>query len=394
MIRKFTFLLVMTALTAYTQNDYYQPAITALDFLDIESNVRLGGCGDVGVVAAAFYPDAGLSQNPATLAGRGRHAGISISYMPWFRNLTKGIYLSGLNAFYSIDEKNVVGYSFKYMHYGDVYIHDLYGNLIAATRKYEFSHQITYARLLMEHLRVGAGLKYIRGYHGRFDLPGGYELKPVNTVAVDIGAEYELNFPLSQQSLFNLHFGAAIRNFGPKVSYTTNHEVPKKFLPTSLGIGILVNPDLYLDNKTRINLELSYQAVKYLVPSAPVYDDSGGTLTIVDGKDPDISPFRALYQSFYDAPDGFTGEMQEILHKIGFEFRANIEKHIYIALRAGATMGHETIGPGNYRTLGFGLGLYGFTFDYKRIFSQNLALDKTWAISFGFYTRLDEMFRF
>jgi hypothetical protein len=302
--------------------------------------------------------------------------------------------VSGLNAFYSVDEKNAIGYSLKYMHYGDINIYDSLGNFIAAIRKYEFSHQITYARLLMDNLSVGAGLKYIRSYQGRFDLPGGYESKPVNTVAVDLGAEYALNFPLSQQSSFNLRFGAAIRNFGPKVSYTTNHDVPKKFLPTSLGLGILVNPDIYLDDRTRINIEMSYQADKYLVPSTPVYDDNGGTFIIVDGKDPDISPFRALHQSFYDAPDGFTEEMHEILHKIGTEFRVNYDEHFYFAARTGAVIEHETKGPRKYATLGLGLGFYGFTVDYKHIFSQHPPLDETWALAIGFRTSLDRMFWF
>ncbi len=394
MIKKLSFLLVMTAMAGYAQDDDYRPVNFALEFLEIESDVRLGGYGEVGVVASSLYPDAGLSQNPALLARNGRHAGINLSWMPWYRNLVSGISVSGLNAFYSIDKKSAVGYNFKYMHYGEIDIYSSPGNFIGSARMYMFSHQITYARLLLENLRVGAGVKYIRSYAGRFDLPGGYEMKPINTVAVDLGAEYALNLPLSHRSSFNLRFGAAIRNFGPKVSGTTDPDVPKSFLPTSLGLGILVNPDLYYDDRTRINLELSYQADKYLVPSTPVYDNNGGTLTIVDGKDPDISPFRAVYQSFYDAPDGFSEEMHEILHKIGLEFRANIEQHIYIALRAGAVIQHETKGPGKYRTLGAGLGVYGFTVDYKRIFSQNPALDKTWALAIGFRTNLDRMFRF
>jgi hypothetical protein len=41
-----------------------------------------------------------------------------------------------------------------------------------------------------------------------------------------------------------------------------------------------------------------------------------------------------------------------------------------------------------------GIGVYGFTLDWSRMISETSLVDKTWAISFAFYTRMDEMFRF
>jgi hypothetical protein len=71
----------------------------------------------------------------------------------------------------------------------------------------------------------------------------------------------------------------------------------------------------------------------------------------------------------------------------------NYDNKFYIALRIGKIIIHDTKGRG-YNTKGFGLGIYGFTFDYKKINSKDSGLDKTWAVTFGFRTRLDQIFHF
>ncbi|MCF8228631.1 MAG: hypothetical protein K9G58_12975 [Bacteroidales bacterium] len=71
---------------------------------------------------------------------------------------------------------------------------------------------------------------------------------------------------------------------------------------------------------------------KYLVPSKPVF--SPDTLhMVIEGKDPNVSAFKGIFQSFSDSPNGFKGEMQEIIHKLGLEARIESSDIFYVALR-------------------------------------------------------------
>ena len=247
-----------------------------------------------------------------------------------------------------------------------------------------------HAHSFNRNLSIGLGLKYIKSDYGNVGTITGLESKPVNTFALNIGTEYRSDFKISENSLLNYHIGGAISNFGPKVKRSSDPNEIKNFIPTTLRIGFLINPDFYLTDKFRLNLDFAYQADKYLTPTSPIYNDSMG---IIKGKNPNISPFQALYQSFYDAPNGTKEELHEITHKLGTEVRINYDNQLYFAIRLGKTMIDKSKGQG-FNTKGFGLGIYGFTLDYKRINSKNSVLDKTWAISLGFQTRLDKMFHF
>jgi hypothetical protein len=59
-----------------------------------------------------------------------------------------------------------------------------------------------------------------------------------------------------------------------------------------------------------------------------VYDEESN---IIDGKDPNVSVPVAIFQSFYDAPGGFSEEMQEFTQSFGHEYWYNQQ----FALRAG-----------------------------------------------------------
>lgn len=247
-----------------------------------------------------------------------------------------------------------------------------------------------HAHSFNRNLSIGLGLKYIKSDYGNVGTITGLESKPVNTFALNIGTEYRSDFKISENSLLNYHIGGAISNFGPKVKRSSDPNEIKNFIPTTLRIGFLINPDFYLTDKFRLNLDFAYQADKYLTPTFPIYNDSMG---IIKGKNPNISSFQALYQSFYDAPNGTKEELHEITHKLGTEVRINYDNQLYFAIRLGKTMIDKSKGQG-FNTKGFGLGIYGFTLDYKRINSTYSGLDKTWAISLGFQTRLDKMFHF
>lgn len=105
---------------------------------------------------------------------------------------------------------------------------------------------------------------------------------------------------------------------------------------------------------------------KYLVPTPPTYYyyyDENDTLVEMKGNTPDISVFRALYESFYDAPDGGREEMKELIHKLGIEAHLNFSKDFTLAFRRGVHIENENKGRGMAYYTGLGLLIHGFSFD-------------------------------
>ncbi len=128
----------------------------------------------------------------------------------------------------------------------------------------------------------------------------------------------------------------------------------------------MLSPEYKVSSKIQLNWEFAVQFDKFLVPSIPQYgiEDSR---EIVKGYDPNISSFRAMYQSFYDSPQGLSGELKEINFKTGTELRANYDNKIYLALRYGISREASYIENNFANTLGIGIGLYGFSLDFKRL---------------------------
>jgi hypothetical protein len=354
---------------------------TSLPFLEINSNARIGALGEIGCVASPFYKEAGVFQNPALLSNGRKSAGINYNYMPWEHN--NHINFKGVNAYYSPDTINTFGYYFDYFTFSEI----IYNDDASYTEKnpYEFYHQLSYSRIISKSLSLGIGFKYIRSHlYLPTQTSASIDNEQLNTYSFDIGVLYSKSHIIDEQKVLHYSIGGAITNFGPKVTYVKG--IPKNFIPAMLKIGGLVNPEFILNPGVSLNIDLMYQAEKYLVPSPPVYSETG---SIVKGKDPDISIFEALYQSFYDAPDGFSEELHEILHKFGGEIRLNVDNKLYVAARMGKFLEHKTKGNRKYTTTGIGIGASGFTLDYRTVDSENIYVPKNWAVTLGLKVNLE-----
>ncbi len=376
-------------------NTYTNVITTAVPFMNMSTNARLGGFGEIGTVSSPFYQDAGIYQNPALLSKNARYAGGNLSYSPFLPKISDNPYLSELNGFYSINSSNTIAYNFKLFNLGDVLFTDENGTSIGHFKGIEYFHQFTYTHSFKNGISIGGGFKYIRSDFG-IEQIAGVKVKPGNAIAFDIGFNYGKGFELAKFFIFNFNVGANINNFGSKIKYVDDKDEKGDFLPTTLRFGILINPEFKLPKGFTIGIDLAYQTEKLLVPTPPIYtEDSDGNRVIEKGMDPDISPFRALYQSFYDAPYGFEEELNEIIHKFAAELRIDYQRKVYIAGRIGKFIEHETKGGRNYLTWGAGIGVYGFILDYKKIKFDNSFIDDTWALTFGFRTTISNpAFRF
>jgi hypothetical protein len=322
--------------------DFQQTITTAVPFLNITPDARAAGMGDVG---AATSPDANATfWNPGKLAFNKADMGVAISYNPWLRKLVNDMSLSYLSAYKKIRKEDAVGVSFKYFNMGQVTFTDINGNVVRDFQPNELSFGLTYSRILAKTFSLGLGLKYFRS-----DLVGSYNsgtggiAKAINSVSADIGAYYTKDVLVSGMNS-NISIGAVISDIGPKVTYT---DVTRKdFIPTNLRLGATYTIQTDPFNK----FSFSFDANKYLVPCK--WDSTG--------KDPkNMGIVEGMTSSFTDSPNGFKGEMKEIVLCMGGEYWYND----LFAIRAGYHYENPTYGNRRYANVGIGIRYNSFGLD-------------------------------
>jgi len=157
----------------------------------------------------------------------------------------------------------------------------------------------------------------------------------------------------------NMSYGFQVSNIGNKISYTDDSE--SNFLPTNLRIGGSLTVEIDDFNSLLVGTELN----KLLVPTPPIYEGD----SIIAGKDPDVSVPTGMWQSFSDAPGGFTEEFNEINWSFGVEYWYNKR----FALRTGYFYEHATKGNRKFFDIGVGLKLNVFQLDFAYL----IALQQT-----------------
>ncbi|WP_316833892.1 type IX secretion system outer membrane channel protein PorV [Pedobacter nutrimenti] len=320
--------------------------ITAVPFLLISPDARVGGMGEAGV---AVLPDANaMSNNPSKLAFLDQRYGLSLSYSPWLRNLVSDINLGYLSGFYKIDDRNIIGGSLRYFSYGKIQLTDANKQDLGTYSPNEFAIDGTFSRRFGDSFSLGTSLRYIRSALSTGQFSGGQQVKAGQSVAVDVSAYFKKQtYFLGSDAI--LAAGANISNIGTKMSYT---DVGKAyFLPTNLRIGGAST--FLVDDMNQFTLAIDFN--KLLVPTQPEYDGNGN---IVKGRDPNVSVPAGIFGSFGDAPGGFSEELKEINIAAGLEY-------LYagkFALRGGYF--YESPDKGNRRYLTLGTG---FKYDILNI---------------------------
>ena len=310
---------------------------TAAPFLLIPPDARAGGMGDMGVATSA---DAfSLFHNPAKMAFGSRQVFAGLTYSPWLRNLTDDIFIGSASYINRFDENSAWGAEFRYFSLGEINLTDNQGNPNGSINPNEFVISGAYSLKLSETFSMGVGLKYLRS-NLAFNGTAGNALQPINSFAVDISGYYQ-SFEENYGS-FNGRYriGFNITNIGPKVSYVPGEE---DFIPTNLKFG--GGFDFILDDYNIISTNLEF--TKLLVPTPPLRDANGN---VVEGKDDNVGWISGIFQSFGDAPGGFSEELQEFTWALGAEYLYNNA----FALRAGYFNESEVKGNRQYFTIGAG----------------------------------------
>jgi hypothetical protein len=337
---------------------------TAVPFLQIAPDARSGGMGEAGVSSS---PDANsMHWNPAKYSYIESDMGFALSYSPWLRALVSDINLAYLTGYKKLANNQVVSGSLLYFSLGDITFTDIQGATIGNYRPNEFALSGSYSRMLTKNLSGAVTARFIHSNLTQGQSVGGASTKPGNSIAADIAiySRHDVEFP-NMEGFFA--WGLNISNIGSKISYSDDN-TQRDFIPTNLRFG----PSLTLDIDDFNRLSFMVDINKLLIPTPPiyltdsitgqpVYDDNGNQL-IFKGMDPNVSVPVGMFQSFFDAPNGFNEEIRELSFAVGIEYWYDKQ----FAIRGGYFHEDRTKGNRKFFTLGAGLryNVFGLDFAY------------------------------
>ena len=354
------------------KNNMFNPVRTSVTSLSIAPDARAGAMGDVGSATEADVNS--QYWNPAKYPFNIARAGVGISYTPWLRKLVNDINLANVAGFYRIGDYSAVSASLRFFSLGEVFLSDMEDMTI---NPYEFAIDAGYSRMLSERFSMAVNMRFIFS-DIRYDYTA--ESSAGKAFAADI-AMYRLGYFMMGSRECSFAWGLNINNIGSKISYGGDDNA--EFIPTNLRLGLNMTVPFNEYNKFSVAVD----ANKLLVPTYPKQDTENGE-TDNDYTDRvqkdyyDVSPIAGIFKSFYDAPNGFKEEMQEIQWSVGCEYTYNDR----FMLRGGYH--HESANKGNrkYFTVGAGFHMSVFTVDAAYVFStsQTNPLDQTMRFTLGF----------
>lgn len=335
---------------------------TAVPFLNITPDSRSGAMGEAGV---ALSPDVNDTYwNPAKLAFLEDNHNLSISYSPWLRHLVPDVSLSFLSYAYKMDDRNTIGASIRYFNLGSIQLVDANQVDQGTYNPNEFSIDVAFARKFGNNLSLGLQARYIYSNfsNGSFIGGNGQSTKAGNAFAAGASMYYVKGY--GDNKTFS--FGANISNIGTKVSYADNG--PYYFLPTNLKFGVANAWKIDSLSKFTVAFDLN----KLLVPTPPIRDAEGN---IIKGHDDNVSVPAGIFQSFGDAPGGFSEELKEFTLSPAVEYMYNE----MFAVRAGYFYENPQKGGRHYLTTGFGVKYKDYKFDFAYLIAsqQNSPLANT-----------------
>lgn len=373
------FALQMGAQTTILPNQDTRVITTGVPFLLIAPDARAAAMGDMGV---ATSPDAFSQQwNASKYVFSTDKSGFAISYTPYLSKLVNDIFLGNITYFNRLNEQSAVSASFKYFSLGDIeFVQDEFSEALL-NRPNELTLDVAYTLRLSDRFGMSVAMRYLNS-----DLKlnvGDTDAKPASTFGVDISGYYQ-----SEEEAYNdfngrWRGGFAIQNLGPKFKYDEGAQ--ENFQPTNLRLG--GGFDFIFDdfNKVGITAEVS----KLLVPTPPVYgtefnfidtngndvyDEDVDTLgsvvnnnVIIEGQDPNVGFISGVFQSFGDAPGGFSEELKEFTYAIGAEYLYQDS----FAFRAGYFNENESKGARNFFALGAGFKYNVINVDLSYLFSSS-----------------------
>ena len=282
-----------------TDNDLQLNTITtALPFMSIMPDSRAGGMGDAGT---ALSPNStSVYWNTSALSFSKMKSEVSLSYVPWLRQLTNDIHLSYLSGYVQLNKIHTIGGSLRYFSLGEITFTDASGNVIRDDKPSEFELTGAYAFRLADKLSIG-----LNGKFAYSNLTGGLTVGGVNTKPGVVGAaDLSFTYYNDEAKIGKLDgvytFAVTFNNIGNKVAYS---ELSKRdFIPMNMKIGNSFKAEFDRYNHVTFAVDLQ----KLLVPTPGITKSTVGYSSLPSdafiGRPGDVGVISGMMQSFYDAP--------------------------------------------------------------------------------------------
>jgi len=378
---------------------------TGVPFLLIASDARAAGLGDMGV--ATSVDTYSQQWNPSKYAFSETKSGFGISYTPYLSKLVNDIFLANVTYFNRINERSAFAASFKYFSLGEIEFLEDADDIPILEKPNELTLDVSYALRLSDQFSMSVALRYLRS-----DLrlsPTDPLFKAAGSYGVDIAGYYQ-----SEEVAYNdfngrWRGGFAIQNIGPKIKYDDAGQ--ENFIPTTLRLG--GGFDFIFDYYNK--LSVTAEVTKLLVPTPPIkgniyesFNDNNGNGiydpdddglasdnlaqgpngevledVILEGQDPNVGFVQGIFQSFGDAPGGFSEELDEFTWALSAEYLYQDS----FALRAGYFNENEFKGARKFFSLGAGFKYTTIDIDLSYLFSASKVqspLESTLRFSLSF----------
>ena len=330
---------------------------TAVPFLMIASDARAAGIGEQGV--ATSIDNFSQHWNPSKYVFSDSNSGVAFSYTPYLSKLVNDIFLANISYYNKPNERSAWSASLKYFSLGDIDILQNPLDIPIIENPNEFTIDAAYSLKLNENFSLSVGGRFLLSDVKLQTLDS--ETEAASSVAVDISGFFQSDIKSYKNYDGILRAGFNISNIGPKMKYSKLNNGSESFLPTNLRFGSGFEFIFDSNNSFTISVELN----KLLVPSPSeeVFNVNGD---LVAYRQPDVGFLQGIFNSFNDAPDGFSEELKELTYSLGLEYSFN--KSFF--LRSGYFSEHELKGSRKFITIGTG-----FSTD------RNLKIDLSYLIS-------------
>ena len=330
---------------------------TAVPFLMIAADARAAGIGEQGV--ATSMDNFSQHWNPSKYVFSESNSGVAFSYTPYLSKLVNDIFLANISYYNKTNERSAWSASLKYFSLGDIDILQNPLDIPIIENPNEFTIDAAYSLKLNENFSLSVGGRFLLSDVKLQTLDS--ETEAASSVAVDISGFFQSDIKSYKNYDGILRAGFNISNIGPKMKYSKLNNGTESFLPTNLRFGSGFEFIFDSNNSFTISVELN----KLLVPSPSeeVFNVNGD---LVAYRQPDVGFLQGIFNSFNDAPDGFSEELKELTYSLGLEYSFN--KSFF--LRSGYFSEHELKGSRKFITIGTG-----FSTD------RNLKIDLSYLIS-------------
>jgi hypothetical protein len=375
-------LLLVTLL--YTFNFIYAQETTtittAVPFLLVAADARSSGMSDNGV--ATDSDNFSQQWNPSKYAFATDQQGFAVSYTPYLTQLANDISLAQLNYFYKYDERSAFGASFRYFGLGEILLRQDFDDVGVPVSPNEFAFDLSYSQKLSEKFSMAVAGRFINS--NLKVATNNNDASSANSFAVDVAGFFQSEEIAYSDFNGRWRAGFNLQNMGPKMSYD-NDEINRNFLPANIKIG--GGFDFILDeyNKVALNLELSKLMVP--TPQNPDLNGDGKVSAEEEQQNRDayqnIGWFGGMFQSFKDAPGGFSEELKEVTYSLGSEY-------VYqdaFSFRAGYFYENPNKGARQFFSLGAGFKYSTVKVDVSYLFSTSKVqnpLENTLRFSLSF----------